>query len=132
MNYCRLFLKVMITVLLLSASVFAQDEEIPSADSFLKNHGLKKGSEVPSFVVESIDRNQINIGEYKGRFILIDFWGTWCKPCIKEAPFLKKAHKKFSDEIKFIGIAVDDKEEKIREFNDRFGIDWPQVMTKSD
>ena len=121
----------LLTVVFLTTDAKGQDETIPTAENFLANHGLSTNQDVPDFQYESIDGEEINLKDFKGKFVLIDFWGTWCKPCIKEAPYLKEAHSQYGDRVIFIGVAVDDREEKIREFNNRFGIEWPQIMTES-
>ena len=127
----KTFIHLLIISLMLSASVMAQEESIPSAENFLANHGLATDQPVPDFQYESIDGNDIDLEEFEGEYILIDFWGTWCKPCITEAPFLKEAYLKFGDQVIFIGVAVDDREQKVREFNERFGIEWPQIIVSS-
>ena len=132
MTMFKTLMLLLLNVVFLSTNALGQEADIPSAERFLENHGLSKNQEVPDFQYESIDGDEINLKNYEGEFILIDFWGTWCQPCYKEALFLKEAHTEFGDQIKFIGVAVDDKEEKIREFNDTFGIQWTQIMTSSD
>jgi thiol-disulfide isomerase/thioredoxin len=53
----------------------------------------------------------------KGKFVLIDFWATWCGPCRKAIPELNAIHKKFGDKLVVIGLS-DEKEEKVRAMKD--------------
>ena len=65
-----------------------------------------------------------------GRVTLIDFWATWCAPCLEELPFLKRAHAQFSrDELEIIGVSFDrtDRRTFVSWLN-RQGVAWPQVF----
>ena len=67
----------------------------------------------------------------QGRFAIIDFWGTWCKPCIEALPLLESVHKKASDmqmPLQIIGIAyeTDSTFSKLNKFLDDRKIGWPQ------
>jgi cytochrome c biogenesis protein CcmG, thiol:disulfide interchange protein DsbE len=53
----------------------------------------------------------------KGKFVLIDFWATWCPPCRKAVPELNRFHEQFSDKLVVMGIS-DEKEEVVRKFTD--------------
>jgi cytochrome c biogenesis protein CcmG, thiol:disulfide interchange protein DsbE len=55
--------------------------------------------------------------ERKGKFVLIDFWATWCGPCRKAIPELNAFHKKFGEKLVVIGVS-DETEEKVRNFNE--------------
>ena len=132
MHLLKTLVIFLLNIFLFVSIARGQDQDIPDASSFLANHGLKTGQEAPGFQYETIDGREIDLQELQGEYVLIDFWGTWCKPCLEEAPFLKEAYDVYQDEVTFIGVAVDDREQKVREFNQRFGINWPQIMVASD
>lgn len=62
---------------------------------------------------------------HKGKFILIDYWGTWCAPCIAQIPDLKVISEKFSNKIVLISIAYDVSIDKVRSFEEKNQINWP-------
>lgn len=67
--------------------------------------------------------------EVKGKLFLVNFWATWCGPCIAEMPALQSLHAKFKDRgFQVVGIAVDDTEENVRETIQRFGITYPIII----
>jgi thiol-disulfide isomerase/thioredoxin len=93
--------------------------------------GLKPESIAPLFNKESLFNGPIALEDYQGKYVLLDFWGTWCRPCLEQTPFLIEAHKKFGDQIQFIGIAVDDKERVIKYLKEK-NINWPQIFISID
>ena len=80
-----------------------------------------------NFSLENLDGKNVNLSDYQGSPLVIDFWSSWCGPCIKEASILSEAEKEWSFRgIKFIGIAVWDESDQIKEFilNNNKNIDF--------
>ncbi|GAB1348183.1 TlpA disulfide reductase family protein [Ignavibacteriales bacterium] len=50
----------------------------------------------------------IKLSDYKGKIVIVDFWATWCPPCVKGVPDLVELQKKYGDDLVVIGISVDD------------------------
>ena len=62
----------------------------------------------PDFSINDITGKKIQLSNYKGKFILLDFWASWCPPCLKEIPFFKKIRNDFPyDKLTIIGINAD-------------------------
>lgn len=71
---------------------------------------LNKGDESTSFAYENVEGKKVKLEDFKGKLIYIDVWATWCAPCKKQIPYLKKLEKHFSGQnIVFISISVDKK-----------------------
>ena len=102
-------------------------ENVPYAES-----GLQRGSPAHDFEVSSIDGKPIKLAALRGNYVLLDFWGTWCQPCLEETPFLKKAHATYGEKVQLIGIAVDDNEEAVMDYVKDHDIGWPQVIAPND
>src|SRR5580765_4065046 len=87
-------------------------EEITDSDIQVPKLYAKsfKGGPPPQFVVEKWLTAEPNT---QGKFILIDFWATWCGPCRASIPHLNALHRKFGEQITFIGLS-DESEEKVR------------------
>lgn len=94
------------------------------------------GNTIPSFNFENLDIE----GEYitnkslKGKTVLLDFWATWCGPCIKEIPNIEKLYKKFNDKgFEVLSISFDTKEELVKNFrNTKYSLPWKNtILTKS-
>jgi thiol-disulfide isomerase/thioredoxin len=91
-----------VTVFTFSINVHAQDKKI-WAKSYLNQ-------KAPEFVVEKWISE---VPDMEDKFILIDFWATWCKPCIKTIPKLNAFRKKFSDKLVVIGLSKEE-ESKVK------------------
>ena len=83
----------------------------------------------PDFSFTSKQGEYITLEDLKGRTVVLDFWGTWCKPCLMATPALLKLHKKFVDDgVVFIGVAVRDQESDWAAYIDKNRMDWPQFL----
>ncbi len=75
--------------------------------------GMLAGNPFPDFKLEDVNGKILTPEDFLGDFVYIDFWATWCKPCIKEIPFLEELQKKLKDQpIKFISISIDKEKDK--------------------
>ncbi|MCR4320408.1 MAG: redoxin domain-containing protein, partial [Candidatus Brocadiaceae bacterium] len=78
---------------------------------------LRIGAEAPTFNVTDIDGKPIDLSKYKGNVIIINFWATWCDPCVQEFPNVKNMYTKFKGKgVQFIGVSLDDDIEDLRGF----------------
>ncbi len=86
------------------------------------------GFYAPQFSGKSYNGEEINFADYRGKYVLLDFWGTWCAPCVAEISHLKKIYEKYADKnFEIIGIAKD-KKAKIEKFVKEKNIAWPQII----
>ena len=67
----------------------------------------KVGRKLPAFSIPSSTGQLVSLDAFKGKYILIDFWGTWCVPCIQGIPELKDIHSKYGDRLAIISIALE-------------------------
>lgn len=77
-----------------------------------KVKATSNGKKAPNFKFNDRNGKPVELTNFKGKYVLIDIWATWCVPCLKQVPYLKKLEKKYHDKnIVFVGISVDDKDE---------------------
>ncbi len=77
---------------------------------------LRPESPAPKFSLYDIDSNIVNIDDFKGKFVYLDFWATWCKPCMSEMKLMPKLHEDYGDDFVIISISLDRNRDKWREF----------------
>jgi len=85
------------------------------------------GQTRPEFKLYDINGKLRDINEWQGQVVVLNFWGTWCPPCLKEIPDLQAFHKLNYENVVLIGIAHD-KVDKVLEFNQTTPIDYLQLV----
>ena len=87
------------------------------------------GQPIPELKFKSVDGTDVDLAKMKGKVVLVDFWATWCGPCLREMPHLLEAYaayKEFGFEI--IGISLDSDREAMERFLKENKITWPQYF----
>ncbi|OGF61436.1 MAG: hypothetical protein A2Y62_12075 [Candidatus Fischerbacteria bacterium RBG_13_37_8] len=78
---------------------------------------LKEGMQIPSFSIYSLGGKEFSKENFKGKVVLINFWASWCKPCIEEFPLLIRLRNKFSaDKMEMLLVNIGENNEEIRKF----------------
>ena len=92
------------------------------------------GSYIKSFSTKDFMTNEtISSHDYKGKYLFIDFWGTWCQPCVAELPELKKLYSKLdTNRIRFISIAGLEKPARLKQFLLKAPMEWPQILSDNE
>ncbi|MBC8985009.1 AhpC/TSA family protein [Pedobacter sp. N36a] len=87
-----------------------------------------KGKPAPAFSMSDKDGKIVHLSDFKGKYVLIDFWASWCGPCRKENPNVVAAYKKYHDQgFEIIGISLDSNKEAWLKAVDKDGLTWTQV-----
>lgn len=83
----------------------------------------------PIFTAVNIEGKEINLVDYKGKVVLLDFWATWCEPCIAEMPNLLKVYKKYHNKgFEIIGVSLDNSKRRLKSYLEKNNIPWVQVF----
>lgn len=94
---------------------------------------IKVGAEAPDFTLTDINGNEFVFSSLRGKFVLLDFWGTWCGWCVKGIPDLKAAHEKYGDRLVILSVACRDSEKAWKEGVEKHGMQgWMHVIEPKD
>ncbi len=89
---------------------------------------LLSGSvEAPAFTFPDLNGNPVSLSDFKGQWVVIDFWGSWCGWCIKGFPKLKEAYAKADGKFQVIGIDCRDSESNWRMAVEKYKLPWVNV-----
>lgn len=89
---------------------------------------LQPGVQAPDFRLKNLEGEYMTLDSFKGKYLLLDFWGTWCRWCIKGIPDLKKYYEKYKDRIEFASIDCKDTEEEWREGVAEHELTWTNLF----
>ena len=92
------------------------------------------GSKALDFTLNSIDNQRVTLSEcYRQRVVLLDFWASWCGPCIKEIPEVQKLHSQYSEKLQIISISVDEDKVQWQDAVVKYGLSqWTQVIASNN
>ena len=77
----------------------------------------------------AVDGREVDLGQMRGKVVMVDFWGTHCGPCIAELPNVKAVYEKFHAQgFEVIGISCDTEKSDLEHFVERHEISWPQYF----
>lgn len=94
---------------------------------------LMIGDRAPDIRSTTIDGKAINLSQFQGKLVLLDFWGSWCHPCRKANPELAKLYNEYHDTLhsnfEIVSVAIDDDTTVLRQAIKADGLIWPyQIM----
>lgn len=89
---------------------------------------VKSGSVAPYFRMKTAEGKTLSLNQYKGRYVLLDFWTSWCPDCRKDIPNVVRMYRKFHPQgVDFIGISMDTNAEAWKKAIAQYGLTYPQV-----
>ena len=93
---------------------------------------IKEGVEAPIFTLPDNLGNSVSLGSFRGKWVVLDFWGTWCGYCIKGIPAMKAAYEKHKSKCEFISIDCNESREKWLSGVEKYQMPWVHLYNSDD
>jgi cytochrome c biogenesis protein CcmG/thiol:disulfide interchange protein DsbE len=91
--------------------------------------GARVGQPAPDFALADLEGNPLRLSDLRGRPVIVNFWASWCGPCVEEFPLLQTAAARHrAHGLAVVGIVYRDNSEAARDFMARLGATWPAAM----
>jgi peroxiredoxin len=90
---------------------------------------LEAGMQAPLFARTDLNGNTVDLKVLRGQVVLLDFWASWCAPCIVEIPHLIDLQKRFGSQgLRVVGVSMDDSAAPVKSLQERFAFNYPLLM----
>lgn len=85
----------------------------------------------PDFTLPSIDGTKVTLSDYKGKWVVLDFWGSWCPWCVKGIPEMKEIYAELSPKLEIIGIDCKESAEAWKDAVKKYELPWVNVINNT-
>lgn len=97
-------------------------------DGIAQAEKIANGKKSPDFAFPDVDGKKWSPKDFKGKYLIIDFWASWCGPCRQEIPHLKEVYKKYKDKgLEILAVSVDAKTADWKKAMAEEKMTWPQI-----
>lgn len=128
--------RILVLLSLLAATLYSQGQAEIDTTGMAKYKyskacadSLQEGELALDFTGTDPNGNKISLSQFKGKYVYIDFWTTWCGPCVKETPYFEKLKEKYKDKnIAFLSVSLDDNRKKWERYVKKKGMTAHQLF----
>lgn len=90
------------------------------------------GDEAPDFTLVDLNGEEHRLSDYKGQGVFLNFWGTWCKPCVKEMPAMDRQYEIYKEQgVQILAVNIAQSDFEVERFASQYGLDFPIVIDKT-
>jgi cytochrome c biogenesis protein CcmG, thiol:disulfide interchange protein DsbE len=105
-----------------------------SSDNALssRNAAPARGLPIADFELVTLSGETVQLSQFRGKPVVINFWGTWCPPCKNEMPLLQSAYDTYGPELVILAVNVNDSVSSVERFVEEMGLTFPILMDEKD
>ena len=89
------------------AATPAQQKADVDLDAKYATNLLEVGSPAPDLAIPSLGGGSVTLADYKGKYVVVDFWASWCPDCRKDIPKVKEMYERYGKKVVFVGVSFD-------------------------
>ncbi|GKV64458.1 MULTISPECIES: redoxin domain-containing protein [unclassified Sporosarcina] len=96
--------------------------------------GIQRGQLAPDFELKTLEGKTVQLSDYRGQRVLLNFWATWCPPCRAEMPDMQKLYTQSNLDVEILAVnltSTENNEEVVAPFVDEYGLTFPVLMDRS-
>lgn len=128
----RLIFRSIVLAVLIAAVVYALVSNLTE-----ENTNVDVGNQAPNFELQQINKNNelesVQLSDLEGKGVMLNFWGTWCKPCEAEMPYMQKLYPKYKDTgVEIVAVNLDSTELVVDRFIDKYDLTFPVPYDKKE
>lgn len=128
----RFIFRTVILAVMIGAIIFTLVSNL-QADNTI----YRVGDKAPDFQLEQINKNNeletVRLSDLEGKGVMLNFWGTWCKPCEEEMPYMQKLYPEYKEKgIEIVAVSLDSTKLVVDQFIDRYDLTFPVPFDKSE
>ena len=126
----RHFLLYLLLIILVAVVIYRVQAPADSQVKIKPQAGLEVGMQAPDFTLRNLNGNLEGLSEFKDKVIILNFWATWCAPCLEEMPAFEKLYRRYrSQGLTVIAVSLDKGDtSKVEKFVDEHSLTFPVLL----
>ncbi|WP_165820883.1 redoxin domain-containing protein [Pueribacillus theae] len=105
------------------------ENQAPTTENFYEESGLKIGEMAPDFTLNDMQGNPVSLSDFRGKKVILNFWGSFCGPCREEMPAMQKFYETYKEkDVEVVAVNLtyfERKREEVDQFVEEFGLTFP-------
>lgn len=106
---------------------FTEHPYISELQAMCAAKSVSIGAPAPDFESTDATGKSIRLSDFKGQYVLLDFWASWCGPCRREIPYIQAAHRKYGERLTILSVSLDDKKDAWLQAVQTLDMPWHHV-----
>ena len=107
----------------------AVNRDSPGQDGISGQQQPEKNA--PDFTLRRLDGQSLRLAELRGRVVVLNFWATWCSPCVQEMPLFQQYAQRYPSELVVVGVNLQENLDIVQAFVTKIGVSYPIVLDEN-